>query len=68
MAVYGCAQNASAQEVIPTTNSTADIEAYTPDYFVQYAPRTALDMTVQLDQFLRRDRRRNPNRMDAAEI
>ena len=51
MAAYGCAQNTSAQEVIPPASNTANIDTYNPDYFVQYAPRTALDMTVQIPGF-----------------
>jgi len=54
--VLGSIQNAYAQDVIPTADSatnvqTTNIQAYTPDYFTQYAPRTALDMAVQIPGF-----------------
>ncbi|PHQ67887.1 MAG: hypothetical protein COB92_02325 [Robiginitomaculum sp.] len=48
---FGCFQNAYTQEVIPTANNTANIETYVPGYFTQYAPRTALDMAVQIPGF-----------------
>ncbi len=51
MTPYGYAQNAAAQDVIPTTNSSEKTDSYIPDYFVQYAPRTALDMISRIPGF-----------------
>ncbi len=63
IAAFGCIQNASAQQIanaqqissaqdiISPAKNTANFQTYTPDYFSQYAPRTALDMVVQIPGF-----------------
>jgi len=48
---FGATYNAYAQEVVPPAENAANAETYTPEYFAQYAPRTALDMAVQIPGF-----------------
>jgi len=49
--VVGATQSAHAQKMLPTTAEQLSANTYTPDYFTQYAPRTALDMVVQIPGF-----------------
>lgn len=51
VAVFVGNQNTHAQEVIPATPYVDNTNVYTPDYFTQYAPRTASDMVARIPGF-----------------
>ncbi len=55
LATFGSVQNANAQEtnpiVITASNKAESSNIYTPDFFTQYAPRTALDMVGRIPGF-----------------